>query len=142
MGTRYRTNEPRFVDETVDGEALVMDMVRGNYYSCDGASAVVFNGLKQGLDADAAADLLVGAYGIAPEQAATDVAAFVATLLAEELFVEAADREAPSTPVGPAPAPTGTYDGLRLERFTDLADLILLDPVHDVSEAGWPHRAE
>ena len=26
-----------------------------------------------------------------------------------------------------------------LERFTDMEDLLLLDPVHDVEEMGWPH---
>ena len=28
-----------------------------------------------------------------------------------------------------------------LEKFTDMQDLILLDPVHEVSERGWPHAA-
>jgi hypothetical protein len=26
-----------------------------------------------------------------------------------------------------------------LEKFTDMQDLILLDPVHDVNPKGWPH---
>lgn len=146
MGLRYRPNEPRFVDETIDGEALVMDMVRGNYYSCDGASAVAWNALKQGLDVDAVAAVLVDVYALAPEQASSDLDAFVAALLAEEMLVETSDDAAAAAPAAePAAAavtPAGPYDGLHLERFTDLADLILLDPVHDVSEAGWPHRVE
>jgi hypothetical protein len=28
-----------------------------------------------------------------------------------------------------------------LEKFTDMADLLLLDPIHEVGEAGWPQRA-
>ena len=32
------------------------------------------------------------------------------------------------------------YQSLCFEKYTDLADLILLDPVHDVSDAGWPHE--
>ena len=27
-----------------------------------------------------------------------------------------------------------------VQRYTDLADLILPDPVQDVSGAGWPHE--
>jgi len=143
MGSRYRPNEPRFVDETIDGEALVMDMVRGNYYSCEGASAVAWNALKQGLDVDAVAAVLVAAYALAPEQASSDLDSFVAALLAEEMLVERPDAAPDAAPAtAPVAARAGPYEGLRLDRFTDLADLILLDPVHDVSEAGWPHRAE
>jgi hypothetical protein len=29
---------------------------------------------------------------------------------------------------------------LRLETYDDMADLLLLDPIHEVSEQGWPHR--
>ena len=36
---RYRVNRPRIVDETIDGESLIMDMVTGSYYGCDGPSA-------------------------------------------------------------------------------------------------------
>ena len=28
------------------------------------------------------------------------------------------------------------------ERFTDMQDLLLLDPIHDVDETGWPVRAD
>jgi len=141
MGLRYRTNEPRFVDETIDGEALVMDMVRGNYYSCAGASAVAWNALKAGLDVDEVVAHLVDAFAVSPEQAAADLEPFVRALVAEEMLVEGA-AGAPSAPPAVVGGPSGGYDGLRFERFTDLADLILLDPVHDVSEAGWPHPAE
>lgn len=143
MTTRYRANEPRFVDETVDGEALMMDMVRGNYYCCAGASAVAWNALKQGRDVDAVAAVLVGAYGISVEQASADLGQFVGALVAEDLLVAVDDDTAAATVDAPTEVAAGSdYDGLRFDRFTDLADLILLDPVHDVSEAGWPHKAE
>jgi hypothetical protein len=28
-----------------------------------------------------------------------------------------------------------------LEKFTDMEDLLLLDPVHEVDGRGWPHPA-
>jgi hypothetical protein len=28
-----------------------------------------------------------------------------------------------------------------VERFTDMQDLLLLDPIHDTSDMGWPQRA-
>jgi hypothetical protein len=27
-----------------------------------------------------------------------------------------------------------------LQKFTDMQELLLLDPIHEVDERGWPHR--
>jgi hypothetical protein len=27
-----------------------------------------------------------------------------------------------------------------LEKFTNMQDILLLDPIHDVSDMGWPHQ--
>jgi hypothetical protein len=142
----YRANEPRFVDETVDGESLIMDMVRGNYYSCVGASAVAWNALKAGAAVAEVVDLIVASYDTDGQDVRGHVDEFVAALLADELLVQTDDaRDAGSRPVPLTETAAGTpraYSGLQLERYSDLADLILLDPVHDVSEAGWPHRED
>jgi hypothetical protein len=138
MSTRYRSNAPRFVDETVDGEALIMDMVKGTYYSCVGSSAYAWNLLSRGIPvADVAADL-AERYSLTEGDARRDVDAFVQSLVTEEMLV-ASDGPAPSTADPATPVAPSEYAPLALERFTDLADLILLDPVHDVTEAGWPH---
>ena len=143
MTTRYRANTPRFVDETIEGEALVMDMVKGSYYSCVGSSAYAWNALATGVSPDDVAALLAARYGLAPADAQRDVDRFLAALLAEEMIVET--TESPPAPSSPealdAMVPQLEYAALTLERFNDLADLILLDPVHDVTEAGWPRNA-
>ena len=143
MTARYRSNTPRFVDDTVDGEALIMDMVTGNYYSCVGASAVAWNTLKRGVAVPDTAAELATTYGKSVREVTPDVERFVQDLLGEEILV-AADGTAAVDDVAerPGAGPAHEYASLELERFTDLADLILLDPVHDVSEAGWPRPAQ
>ena len=144
MPTHYRSNAPRFVDETIDGEALVMDMVKGSYYSCVGSSAFAWIALAGGVPTSELVAMLVERYGVAEVDAARDVLAFVTNLLAEEMLVEATQPvDAPPTcvPTSTALVPQAAYSALVIERFNDLADLILLDPVHDVTEAGWPRNA-
>jgi hypothetical protein len=137
MTSRYRSNAPRFVDETVDGEALIMDMVKGTYYSCVDSSAYVWNLLHRGVPVDDVVSDLVARYSLSETDAQRDVDAFVQSLVAEEMLVES---DGPGAADGtPEPVAPNEYTTLALERFTDLADLILLDPVHDVTEAGWPH---
>ena len=45
----------------------------------------------------------------------------------------------------PVATPEITVNGAfspNLEKHTDMAELILLDPVHEVDSMGWPHRPE
>jgi hypothetical protein len=138
MPTRYRSNAPRFVDETIDGEALIMDMLKGSYFSCVGVSAFAWNALIAGASVPELAASLSAAYAVPTDDATRDVQQYVDALVAEEMLVEAVDASTP-TLAPPDPEATGAYASPEIERFTDLADLILLDPVHDVTEAGWPH---
>jgi hypothetical protein len=138
MPTRYRTNAPRFVDETIDGEALIMDMVKGSYYSCVGASAFAWNALTSGASSSELARTLSSHYSIDEADVTRDAEQFVESLLAEEMLVPDDEASVPQLDT-PDPVTAAEYAPLNLERYTDLADLILLDPVHDVTEAGWPH---
>lgn len=137
--TQYRNNGPRFVDESVDGEALIMDMVTGTYYTCLGPATIAWDALKRGVAPGAVASMIATMYEADAVVVERDVDAFVAELVQEEMLV-ARDAAPASAPVEPPPAPPGPYAPMRIERYTDLADLILLDPVQDVSGAGWPHE--
>jgi hypothetical protein len=144
MVQRQRANRPRIVDETIDGEALIMDMVSGAYYGCDGASAFAWLALAGGATTDEVATALSERFGMSGDQLRTSVDDFVGTLVGHQLLVDRGD-EAPE----PFDDAVAAYDGgyepaeaLAVDAFTDLADLILLDPVHDVTEAGWPHKRE
>ena len=149
MSQYFRPNRPRIVDETLEGETLVMDMAQGNYYSCVGASAFVWSALSAGCSTSETAELVGARYGLAPADATRDVDRFVEVLLGQEMIVANAPTEPSDRGVDraaldaalDAAIPAGDYAGLGVERFDDLADLILLDPVHEVTEAGWPHPA-
>ena len=136
--TQYRSNGPRFVDESLDGEALIMDMVTGTYYTCLGPATVAWDALKRGVEPGEVAAMIATMYGVDLAGVERDVDAFVAELVREEMLVTRAATPA-REPVEPPPPPAAPYEPMRIERYTDLADLILLDPVQDVSGAGWPH---
>ncbi len=138
---RYRANEPRIVHETLDGQSLIMDMAVGTYFSCDGVSSTAWIALTEGATPAELAEWLSREYGAEPAGVEHDVRQFVASLVAESMVVERSEPALAGDPFASPRAP-GPYQGLVVERFTDLADLILLDPVHDVTDAGWPHTPE
>jgi len=60
----------------------------------------------------------------------------------EQELVVVADPAAPSSPL-PPPTPTGeAFRPPTVAVYSDMEDLLLLDPIHDVDETGWPVRAD
>jgi hypothetical protein len=71
--------------------------------------------------------------------AAGDIQAFIASLVEEQLLQESiADTEAPVTVAARGGALA--YARPQLQVYTDMKDLLQLNPIHDVSEEGWPTR--
>lgn len=74
---------------------------------------------------------------------AAGVQQLVAELQAEDLIVPAAQPAAAAlSPLAPENGQRPRFQPPVLEKFTDMADLLLLDPIHEVDEmGGWPHPA-
>jgi len=142
--TRYRANTPRIVDETIDGETLIIDMVTGTYFSCAGPSTLAWTALCRGATADETAQLICSTYGIAASDAKRDAEQFLAMLVGDELLVLREEDADSASVIEEAELDScgGGYELLHIDKYTGLADLILLDPVHDVSVAGWPSGPE
>ena len=141
VSTCLRVNAPHVIHETIDGEVIVINMTTGNYYSMKGSGSAVWNALQR-TPADPAqlAKALEPCFDASPGEIKAAVEAFVVELLAEELVVEADAPQEMTSPNAPAIQPdTRTFERPVLEKFTDMQDLVLLDPVHEVDGAGWPH---
>ena len=109
------------VHETVGDEVVIIHLGSGIYYSIRGRGVQVWEAA------------IAGAAVAAP--------AFLAELESEGL-IEPVDGAEPHA-VGDALAVADPHpaDELVLERFADMQDLLLLDPVHEVDAQGWPHPA-
>jgi hypothetical protein len=137
----YRIPRDRFAHETIDGEVVILDQVSGLYYSITGAGADIWALLDIGAAPEPIARALAGRYDVELEPAAAAVDAFVAALAAEGLIEPA---HGASTPPAEPPAPPGPrrpWAGPVLEKFSELQTLLVLDPIHDVDESGWPRAA-
>jgi hypothetical protein len=141
MNQRYRLNEPAVMSETVDGEAIVVNLETGAYFSLRDTAAEVWDLLLSGQAPGAAADLLTARYGWAAAETLAAVETFVAALQADALIAAAAAPAADSDGVAVSGFAARPFSAPQLEKYTDMADLLLLDPIHDVDpQAGWPLR--
>ena len=142
-----RINHPSVISESIDGEVVIIALGTGTYYSLRGTGARAWDGLAAGRSTDAVTADLARAFAIpADVDAASAVEAFVTSLLAEGLVVEVADPEPGRPALRRVRRPTteaAPWEPLGLETFTDMQELILLDPVHEVEpDQGWPVAIE
>ena len=71
----------------VEGALALFDARDGSYHALNESAADIWRGLAEGSAPDAIADRLATGYGIAPEQLAGDVFAFIDAALAKGLLV-------------------------------------------------------
>ena len=132
--------------DILDDEVVVVNLVTGHYFSTDGAGCDVWRLLAAGVAVGSVAPILVDRYEGDPGEIAAYVDELVERIVGAGLMV--AVDEGDGQDIGPAasdvlpsvdaPLPFAPAPFLG---FDDMESLLLLDPVHDVDDRGWPHAA-
>lgn len=129
--------------ETIDDEVIVIDLASGSYYSLRATGAEIWRGVERGLTEDEIAELVGARYEASPGEIGAGVSELLRELSAEGL-IESANGAGEPLPVELSlrandDRPRERFQPPVLEKHTDMQDLILLDPVHEVDARGWPH---
>lgn len=127
----YRIDHAAVTHEEIEGEVIAVQLNTGCYFSLRGVAAEVWSMLEAPRAPEEIEAELAVRYDV---DAGADVATFVAALEKSALIVPADER---SSAAMPPPRP-GSYAPPSLERYDDLQDLLILDPIHDVGDEGWP----
>lgn len=123
--------------QRVEDEVIVVNLQTGAYFSIREVAADAWDLLVGGIDLDAAAELIAGRYAVTAQQVAADLEPFVASLLEDGLIAEA-NAGSDGTVSLPPVAAGVPYAVPTLDKYDDMEELLLLDPIHEVDEAGWP----
>jgi hypothetical protein len=136
----YMPRRPNVISDLIDGEVVIINMSTGAYYSLDAAGALVWQALDAGLSVGQVIELAQQRYEAATQIIAQAVEQLVAQLAEETLII--ARGALPATAVAALPPASGRlpFAPPTLQRYDDMQDLIMLDPIHDVDESGWPNR--
>ena len=111
----------------LDGEAVMIHLASGRYYSADRLGAVVWHLLDSGVAFGDIVGRVVERFALPPDRAREDIDRFVTELVQEELLV--IDQEATGTVDPGVAAELGdTYTVPTLHAYRDMADLLALDP--------------
>jgi hypothetical protein len=132
---RFCVASSKIVWQCFDDELVVINLESGTYYSLDRAGAMIWRLAELGATPAEAVERVLQSG--APPEARTQVLEFWGKLVHEDLIApapaEAEPKAVPEEVVSPWAPPS-------ISVYTDMQDLFLLDPIHDVDEAGWPSR--
>lgn len=144
MHRSLRINAPAVVAEIIDGEAVIMDLASGHYFSTQGVGADIWRGVEEGHSAAEIVHSLLNRYEASRDVVEPAVHTFVGELLSRTLIVRTEEAK-PAAPndngtgaAGNGSAPRLAFVAPVLNAYTDMEELLLLDPIHDVDETGWP----
>ena len=112
----------------VDGEAVLINLTNGMYYSMDLVGGFIWSLIEGGYDLAAITDAVAERYGIAEDMAKKDVETLAQQLLDEKLVLPG-EGEASSGPIEAKGVPEPeAYAAPQLNKFDDMVDLFALDP--------------
>jgi hypothetical protein len=143
LNARYRLNAPQVIAEVIDDEAIIVNLDTGTYYSLRGAGADIWRMAAQGLAAGAIPPALSRRYTGDPSVIEDAVGRLLEQLSAEGLLAPRTglDGEQVEAAAWPSDQPAVPFEAPSLQKYTDMTDLLLLDPIHDVNGQAWPNAA-
>jgi hypothetical protein len=136
MDLRYRLNEPDVSHESFEDEILVINLKNGNYYSLLGTAIPAWLLLAKGVSVDEVSQALSRSSQADLALVSAAVSSFVNELEKENLLVLVPNAAPPANlPAVPLPK---AFSPPRFDRYTDMQQLLLMDPIHEVDDTGWP----
>lgn len=128
----------KVIAEIVNGEAIIVNLESGNYYSLRGSACFLWQKLIAAHSLAQLAEFIRMHYLYVPETCEAELRTFILELQDEGLVVAKNELPVPLE-LGHQLTEKAEYSRPVMEKFTDMADLLLLDPIHEVDEeAGWP----
>ena len=137
--TRFQINEPNISSEEIDGEIIIVNLLNGNYYSAQDMGAYVWGRISHGESLEDIQTSLCQRFREKETTIRDQLPVFFDKLESEELIVRAGDSYETGSTIIDADMP-GQYAEPKLNCYSDMKDLLLLDPIHDVEDEGWPKK--
>jgi len=128
LQAHYRPRDEEVASKVIDGEAIIINLANGVYYSMDKVGALIWDLLQAGCTLEEMILAVTDQYDVSREDAESNVRELVQELVQENLVV--------STENG-IPLPTAdqldhkekaAYETPKLNIYRDMGDLLALDP--------------
>jgi hypothetical protein len=122
--------------ERLDGEVVIISFETGKYFNSNGTAADLLYLIEHGVSQEKWEQILDLSF-VNFRSDSEEIAGFLSHAIEERILI-AGMATANSNIDLPSDYERGEWSVPRLSVFDDLADLLLVDPIHDTSTEGWP----
>ncbi len=136
---KYRIDPSRVSFEHIQDETIVIDFETGAYFSIGGYGCDIWGQIAAGLDASAILQSARITFDAVDGEAEEGILRFIGDLERETLIIKTGEGSSAEPKAQPSPGtPKREFVRPSLNKYTDMKDLLLLDPIHEVDDRGWP----
>ena len=137
----YTIRTPQISHETIDGETVIINLDNGNYYSMDGIGADIWNLISEGASKIDIINVLDNNFTAERKVIESSLNSLIDQLIDEGLIKKTEEDKKNFDESGfeLISDSSESYKEPVLNKYTDMQDLLLLDPIHEVDDdSGWP----
>lgn len=138
---RFAVRDPQVIHRIIDDEVVMIDLETGNYFTFRGSATTMWACIEAGMSSRETLEHLQESFEGDPSVMEQGIRWLLDQLLEENLIVPTDEPRTRSVSLASEGELQG-YSDPAFEKYDDMADLILLDPVHEIDqEKGWPKKA-
>ncbi len=143
MPPQFQINQPNIVHQNIEGEVVIINLNTGDYYSLLNVGVRIWNLLENTTTVDYIVNTLNKEYLSNGININDEVTRFVDELKNDSLVTSSEINNDDQSSPDENSTDDKNIDKLPFERptlqkFTDMQELLLIDPIHEVDEMGWP----
>jgi hypothetical protein len=128
--------------EAFEDESVIIHFTSGNYFSIDTTGNEIWKLIVSGASSRETTDLLAQKYNAEAGNIEAAVNRFIEELQQENLIVpDVSDstRTFPGTVDSEISSVKQAFTPPVLNKYSDMQGLLVLDPIHEVDDTGWPN---
>jgi Coenzyme PQQ synthesis protein D (PqqD) len=138
---RFAVRDRQVIHRIIDDEVVMIDLETGNYFTFRGSATRMWACIEAGMSSRETLEHLQESFEGDPSVMEQGIRWLLDQLLEENLIVPTDEPRTRSVSLASEGERQG-YSDPAFEKYDDMADLILLDPVHEIDqEKGWPKKA-
>ena len=139
----YKINTGEVIYEIVDDEVIIINLNTGNYYSLADTGFQIWSSIEKEILEDEILTKLFHMFDGEEKNIRSSLSDFLNDLMNKSIIVEVqgshhSDEMVVNTKVKSNQAKQPFTPPI-LQEYTDMQDLLLLDPIHEADDRGWPH---
>lgn len=141
MDKRYETDPNNIIFEAIEAELVVINLKSGCYYSLNESASGIWKLIISGYAINQISEFFSRHYSSTAIDMAEEISRIVREFLHEELISPVLGNETSvENALLEGVVLAETFQRPAMTKHADIQEMLALDPVHEVTDLGWPHK--